>query len=588
MSKSLMRAFALAGALLLVLGLAACGGSSKSSSGGSAATNPAPPSKGKKGGNLNVLFAGEIDYIDPGATYYSGAFPMFQSIVRPLYGYLPDKTTVTPDLAASLPQISKDNKTVTVTIKKGLKFGPPVNREITAADVKYGIERSFKPKLTNGYVGTYFAHIIGFGPVSKGKTLHASGITTKGKYTLQIKLDAPEGFTVAQALALPNSAPVPESYAAKFDATKDPAAYGTHQISSGPYMIKNNSSGALTGYKAGKEIDLVRNPNWDPKTDFRPAYVNTMTIKENNTDTSTATRQILNGQSLISGDFQPAATDLKLALQKYPDQTKAAPPGGYRYIALNTKVKPFDDINVRKAVIAASDRTALRLTRGGAVLGDVATHFIPPGFDGFDAAGGAKGFTGPEFDFMSNINGSMTVAKKYLAKAKEKVKGATLLLVADNSDPGKSTAQVIQQQLQKLGFNVKARFVDHAAMYTKFCGVPKAQVAICPNVGWFKDFYETGSMLNPTFNGKSIIPSGNVNWPQLNDPKLNSLLDKTNALSDPAARTKGWVAADKQIVSDAPGIPWVWDKEYVVESKNVQGVINNYNAGWDLSYSSVK
>jgi peptide/nickel transport system substrate-binding protein len=588
MSKSFLRAFTLVGALLLVLGLAACGGSSKSSSSGGAASNPAPPSAGKKGGNLTVLYAGELDYIDPGATYYSGAFPMFQTIVRPLYGYLPDKTTIRPDIADGLPKLSKDNKTVTVQIKKGLKFGPPVNREITAADVKYGIERSFKPKLTNGYVGTYFSNVIGFNEVSKGKALHASGITTKGKYTLIIKLSKPEAYTVSQALVLPNSAPVPEKYAAKFDASKDPAAYGTHQISSGPYMIKNNAAGATTGYKPGKEIDLVRNPNWDPKTDYRPAYVNTMTIKENNTDTSTATRQILNGQSLISGDFQPAATDLKLALQKYPAQTKAAPPGGYRLVALDTHVKPFNDINMRKAVIAASDRTALRLTRGGAVIGDVATHYIPPGFLGFDEAGGVKGFQGPQFDFVSNPSGNMAVAKKYLALSKEKIPSTPLLLVADNSDPGKSTGQVVAQQLQKLGFKIKSRFVDHAAMYTKFCNVPKSAVAVCPNVGWFKDFYETGSMLNPTFNGKSIIPSGNVNYSQLNDPKLNKILDDTNALSDPAARTKGWVAADRQITLDAPAIPWVWDKEYVVESKNVQGVINNYNAGWDLAFTSIK
>ena len=232
---------------------------------------------------------------------------------------------------------------------------------------------------------------------------------------------------------------------------------------------------------------------------------------------------------------------------------------------------------MRKAVIAASDRTALRLTRGGAVIGDVATHFIPPGFAGFDAAGGVKGFQGPQFDFVSEPLGNMAIARKYLAKSKEKIPSTPLLLVADNSDPGKSTGQVAAAQFQKLGFKVKSRFVDHAAMYTKFCNVPKAAVAICPNVGWFKDFYETGAMLNPTFNGKNIIPSGNVNYSQLNDPKVNTLLDPANASSDPSVREKGWVAADRQIVLDAVQIPWVWDKQYNVESKNVQGVITDYN-----------
>ena len=45
--------------------------------------------------------------------------------------------------------------------------------------MKYGLERSFKPKLTNGYVSTYVAHVVGFDQVAKGKTVHASGITTQ-------------------------------------------------------------------------------------------------------------------------------------------------------------------------------------------------------------------------------------------------------------------------------------------------------------------------------------------------------------------------------------------------------------------------
>ena len=49
---------------------------------------------------------------------------------------------------------------------------------------------------------------------------------------------------------------------------------------------------------------------------------------------------------------------------------------------MNTTIKPFDNINVRKAVIAGFDRNALRLTRGGALVGDIPTHFIPPGIAG--------------------------------------------------------------------------------------------------------------------------------------------------------------------------------------------------------------
>ena len=45
-------------------------------------------------------------------------------------------------------------------------------------------------------------------------------------------------------------------------------------------MIENNAEGEAIGYEPGKSIHLVRNPNWDPETDFRPAYVDEIQVTE--------------------------------------------------------------------------------------------------------------------------------------------------------------------------------------------------------------------------------------------------------------------------------------------------------------------
>ena len=50
-----------------------------------------------------------------------------------------------------MPEISEDGKTVTVKIKKGVMFSEPVSREVTSADVRYGIERAFTAAVGNGY-----------------------------------------------------------------------------------------------------------------------------------------------------------------------------------------------------------------------------------------------------------------------------------------------------------------------------------------------------------------------------------------------------------------------------------------------------
>jgi hypothetical protein len=65
-------------------------------------------------------------------------------------------------------------------------------------------------------------------------------------------------------------------------------------------------------------------------------------------------------------------------------------------------------------------------------------------------------------------------------------------------------------------------------------------------------------------------------------------MDTASLLTDQAARAKAWAAIDKQIVAQAPGSPYVWDKQPNAESKDVAGVINDYNSVWDLSHTALK
>ena len=81
--------------------------------------------------------------------------------------------------------------------------------------------------------------------------------------------------------------------------------------------LRADASGKLTGYTPGTEIKLVRNPNWDASTDYKPAYVDSITIKEGN-DPDVASRQILEGNGMVSGDFQLPATILRLPMTYGP------------------------------------------------------------------------------------------------------------------------------------------------------------------------------------------------------------------------------------------------------------------------------
>jgi peptide/nickel transport system substrate-binding protein len=588
MRRSLLRT---ASGLLLLLGaivvLAACGGSSSSSSSSADAgsKNTGPDQGQGKGGTLKVLSNEDFDYIDPGQAYFQLTYEWTSNVDRSLYQYKPDNPiTPVPDLADGEPKISNHDQTITVHIRKGVKFSPPVNREVTSADVKYAMERGFTKQVANGYAGAYFGSLKGV-PAEPGNYKPIPGIETPDKYTIRFQLTKPLAGTFVQALVLPLTAPVPKEYALKWD-QQNPTEYGQHQVATGPYMITNDKTGKITGYTPGKRLELIRNPNWDAKTDYRPAYVDKIDWSIGN-DPTVMGRQILTGTDMVSGDTVPAPL-VKLAVQKYSDQIALVAGSGNRYIAMNTAIPPFDNENLRKAVYAATNKNSLRLTRGGPVTGDIATHYIGPGVPGYDEAGGAAG---PQVDFNKNPNGDMKLAESYMKKAgfsDGKYSGPRILLVADSEDPGSKTAQVFLQTLKQLGFDVNFRTVEHSAMYTNFCNVPKKKVQICTNVGWIKDFNDGDAWLDVPFNGKNIVPVNNSNWPQLNDPKINAAIAKAQEISDPKARAEAWGKLDQQITETAAAIPWLWDKLPNVRSKNVKGVIAIWNSSWDFAYTSVK
>ena len=578
----------------LSLGVAACGGSDDDggSEGGNNTTNTdanTPPQEAKTGGKLTVLWTGDVDHIDCGQTYYQMGNFICNATQKQLYNYMPDDgATMVPDLADGDPEVSEDGKTVTVKLKQGVKYSPPYEEEVTAADVKYAIERGFFSSVAAGFTQSYFSDLEGAKANAKPGT-EISGITTPDDYTLVLKFKRAVGGVMASgALAYGATAPVPKAYAEKFDA-KTPSTYGENQLATGPYMIENDASGKAIGYDPGKRIHLVRNPNWDKSLDFKPAYLDEIDNLQGNDDPGVASRRILTGESMINGDFAPLPENLKDASENRPDQLKLVPGNGGRWIALNTTIKPFDNLDVRKAVLAGFDRNALLLTRGGKLVGDMATHILPPGMAGFEEAGGMEG---QDLDFISPDGSARPdVSAEYFKKAgyasgkyegKEKI-----LMVGSNAGVAAKTAEVAKEQLEKMGFNIQLRLVQHATMYTRYCNTPSAKVAICPNVGWIRDFADGQTMLSPTFAGKNILEQGNSNWPQLDVPEINDAIDKAELLPK-EERPAAWAEIDKMVTAQAGVVPWIWDKTPLIQSANVNGVATQANAYWELAFTSLK
>ena len=282
----------------LSLGVAACGGDDEGESGGGGGES-GTAAEGKQGGKLTMLVdrrrrlhRSRPDVLPDGPR---SSRTQRRSRCTATSPTIP--TTPVEDLAEGKPEVSEDGKTVTVKIKKGVKFSPPVDREVTSKDVKYAIERGLlqhgQQRLRRRRTSaTSSAPRLAVKPGTK-----IAGIETPDDLTLVFKLKRATGRRPRRgALVLPLTAPVPEEYAQQVRQGEADAPTARTRSRRVPYMIENNAAGKAIGYEATKRIHLVRNPNWDKALGFRPAYLDEIDMPQGNDDTTVASRKILDGQ----------------------------------------------------------------------------------------------------------------------------------------------------------------------------------------------------------------------------------------------------------------------------------------------------
>jgi peptide/nickel transport system substrate-binding protein len=543
---------------------------------------------GKRGGVLTAYDSEDFEHLDPGEAYFDLDYEIMYATQMPLFEYLPNNTTVaSPMLASGQPIVTDGGKTVTVHIKPNVHFSPPVNRAVTSADVAYAIERCANPNVANAYFQPYFGNIVGAAKATGGPI---AGITTPNSTTIVFKLIAPSADLLIGALSLPISMPVPKEFAGPLDAKK-PTQYGTSsEVFTGPYMLKSDKTGKFLGlgYQPGKSATLVRNPNWNPKTDPQPAYLNQVNINIGGA-AQVIGLQVLKGSDALQNDT-PTNANVQLAYQKYYNQLTAVPGAGDHYVSLNNAKGPFSNVNIRRAAYAALDRAALVKIAGGSIVGTVGTHFITPGSAGYTQAGGDAG---PKYPWNEYPTGNLAVAQKYMKAAgypSGKYTGnAVVKIVEANNGNDPEEGAVVKSAFASIGLNAKLILVDQSVLYAKYCGVPAAEVDACPSVGWIRDFADPQTILQVPFWGKAITPTNNSNWGQVNDPQINAAIVAATNVVGASARAAAWAKIDDMLVQKAVAIPWIFDKQPNIESGNVRGISALWNVGtWDYAYTSLK
>ncbi len=252
--RKLIRVVALAAllALVLALGLAACGTTPDEGASGAATGSGTPV----KGGTLTVTFQGEPTELDPTIAWEVTSWGIerltYQTFLT--YASKPGEagSELVPDLATEVPSaenggISADGKTYTFHLKQGIKFAPPVNREVTAADFKYSFERMMVEPLAPATF--FYEGIVGATEFMDGKAKEISGFKVVDDYTVQITLQKPEG-SFLMAMTMPFTSVLPKEWVKKVGKDIKRKPLGT-----GPYVITDWTPGSVHHRREEPQLD---------------------------------------------------------------------------------------------------------------------------------------------------------------------------------------------------------------------------------------------------------------------------------------------------------------------------------------------
>jgi ABC-type transport system substrate-binding protein len=346
----------------------------------------------------------KVDALDPqlntGSTFFDSAELFRCCLLRTLYSNIGRPASeggaeLHPDLAVALPYVSADGLTWTFRIRQGVKYAPPIHREIVAADFVRALQR--QARLSNGQTRIYSV-IAGFDQYRAGTTSTILGLETPDRYTLRVHLDQVAG-DLPYRFTLSNSAPIPPDPTGVTPfgvATGHDAGYGRFLVASGPYMIKGSpqldfraapeKQRPLSGFVPGSSLTFVRNPSWSAASDpLRPAFLDEIRITFG-ISRDDAARQLEAHQTdlvWLPSPPQQVPAWLLEKVRAHPDigRVVANSRDVFRFISMNLAVPPFDDIHVRKAVNYIIDKEALAGAYGGNMAASIATHIAPDGLE---------------------------------------------------------------------------------------------------------------------------------------------------------------------------------------------------------------
>ena len=489
----------------------------------------------KQGGEMVVTYKDDISTLDPAIGYDWQNWSMIKSLFDGLMDYKPGTTELIPDLAESY-TISDDGLTYTFKLRPGVKFHN--GRTLTAADIKYSIERSVNPKTQSPGQG-FFWQIAGFEEMTSGKANELSGITTPDDRTVVIRLSQPDA-TFLQIVAINFAFAVPREEVEKYGPD-----FGRNPVGTGAYK--------MTDWTLGQHVVFERNPDY-----FRAGapLLDKITF-EVGQDPSVALLRLKRGEVDVLGDPIPSAN----FLQEKADPANAGliVEGGLLhtgYITLNTTKPPFDNKLVRQAVnMAINKERVIKIVNGRA---SVANQPLPPAMPGYD-----RNYKGYPYDPAK--------AKQLLSEAGYG-DGFETELYAMNTDPNPRIAQSFQQDLAAIGIKAEIKALAQATVIDAG-GEGTAPMLWSGGMAWIADYPDPSNFYGPILGCGGAVPGG-WNWAKYCNKEIDALAAKADGMASAdqaAARIDLWRQIYNKIMDDAPWVPVMNEVRFAMHSARIGG-----------------
>jgi oligopeptide transport system substrate-binding protein len=542
----------LAGVLIVAgLVLGACGTSTSSTSSPKAAGTPKP------GGTFVYPIGADPQGIEPLNLQEADAAQITHQVFQGLYALQlqPDGTTASvPDLAEKT-EMSPDAKTFTFTIKQGVKFAPPVNREVTAQDFvdswNYVLDAQYKSALS-GYI---FQNLAGLDPKTgyrKG-TAPLSSVKATGKYTFKVTLStAFSQFPLT--LCYDTTKVFPVDYATKVG----PKAFFEKPVGTGPYMVKE--------WNHNRAITLVKNPSyWNASgsgSSAAPGYVDTISYpiyRDANTEYLAFQKGTVDYSTIPSGSYIAAQN---LPNVKNGTWTLKAYPGTSVYYIMVSMNKPMlgGDANlpIRAALNYAADRNAVSniVNQGITLPSDGIVPLTIPGYKpGLNPYPYDPAKAQPELDKFTAAGGTLPKNIPYWVNAGQGHDKIGQVLIAG-----------WQKAMPSLTFKLSS-IETNAYWASLTANKPPALF----RYGWVADYplIDNFVYLFTTKGGKY----GSDTW--YSNPQVDKLFTQARATPDIAQANTLYTEAQKLIMADAPCIPLYSYRDARITNNRIGGF--NYN-----------